>query len=279
MAVDLGARRLVEVPWAKVTGGFDEARRSGIGQIRSEVHGLADAGGVELEPAKLKLHRLTAGILTQNVKLGVVGINLVDDEVGEMNAMFGLRRKCRHGGAITLRCNLDHKAVQFEPSEMNRRPQQLEDARTYGHVLNGDQRRQIRPAAVGQDKIVSSGVELGQQRDVQVLQLNLGVVVLTQGQEHAALQIALQRRRHGEQINEGNRNNGKEGQRCPNQISYGVACGHRTLTLDAEKLNYIANARRMPATICSVDWAASTINASCGSCSVSNWLCNSAGFM
>ena len=128
-------------------------RPGGVGLVRSrsEVHGLADAGAVELEPAKLELHRLAAGIFAQNVKLRVVGIHLVDDEVGEMNAMLGLRRKhCRRGGAITLGCNLDHKAVQFEPAEMNRRPQQLEDARTYGHVLNGDQRRQIRPAAVGQ---------------------------------------------------------------------------------------------------------------------------------
>ena len=89
MAVDPGARRLVEIPRTEVTGGFDQAGRSGIGQLGGEVHGLADAGAVELQAAKLELHRLAAGIFAQDVELGVVGVDFFDDEVRQVSAMPG----------------------------------------------------------------------------------------------------------------------------------------------------------------------------------------------
>ena len=63
-----------------------------IGELSFESHRLSNAGGVQGEPPQIELHRFAMRILAEHVQFGIVGIDLIDDEVRQVGTLFDRRR-------------------------------------------------------------------------------------------------------------------------------------------------------------------------------------------
>src|SRR5271157_3645306 len=120
MAAHSGRGRLVEVPRPEMAAGFNDTRRGRIAEICFELHGLADSGAGQCEFANVPLHWFTRGIFAQNVKLGPIGFDFVDDEICQTGMLAG---HYTTSGAVLGR-NVNLEAVELQPAEMNRTAKQ-----------------------------------------------------------------------------------------------------------------------------------------------------------
>ena len=196
VAAHSGGGGLIEIPWPEPPAGLDDSRRGRIGESRRELHGLADSCANQTEFANVPLHGFARRVFAQYVELCSIGLDLVDDEICQTRMPPRLPAR----STAVLGRNVNLEAVELQPTKVNRTAEQKsEKVALHRQVLCAQERRQSGAAWHGE--VVRGRMEVGDERDVQVLQLDIALIVLPQGHYDATLQPRLHRRGHRQKNN------------------------------------------------------------------------------